>query len=417
MCRFRQVSLTRRIRFFNRSGHSRMPSASRAIEDRSKNADIEVLRAVAILFTLVCHLNHLFPGRDARSDVLARFDLWGGVDLFFCISGFVIASSILHQPRAAAFAELAVPFWIRRIFRIWPAAMLWLVIPLICAKFFNLTGEFGRLRWDLPGSGAAAAQVENFYFMVCKHRLSWAWPCGKADVYWSLSLEEQFYLVFPFLIFFLRKSTLRAVLWMLIAAQIFLIRPVDGALWFVRTDALCFGVLLALARHDGGLKGGMPVLLEHRGITMYAALILAGSIALISVSPSLRFNAGLLALASAGLVAIASLNANLIVPAPHLRTAMLWIGSRSFAIYLAHIPCMLATREIFYRAFHAQTASALSSVAALLTAMALLVLSAEGTYRIVETPFRVFGRRIAENWRNGAIRVPAFLRLWGRLTE
>jgi peptidoglycan/LPS O-acetylase OafA/YrhL len=386
------------------------------MDDRSKNGDIEVLRAIAIIFTLVCHLNHLFPGPDARSDLLARFNFWGGVDLFFCISGFVIATSILHQPRTATFAQLGVPFWIRRIFRIWPAAILWLAIPLICAKFFNLTGEFGRLRSNWPGSGAAFAQLENFYFIVCKHRLTWSWPCGKADIYWSLSLEEQFYLVFPFLIFLLRERTLRTMLWLLIAAQIFLVRPVDGALWFVRTDALCFGVLIALARRAGWLDASRPALLKHRGAVTSTALMLVGSIALISVTPALRINAGLLAAVSAGLVAIASLNANLILPAPYLRTVMLWIGSRSFAIYLAHIPCMLATREIFFRAFHEKPSFDVPSVGAVLTMMALLVLCAEGTYRIIEAPFRGLGRRIARSWKDGAIQ-PAFFRLRGRLIE
>ncbi len=380
-----------------------MMPASRAIEPRSKNGDIEVLRAVAILFVLICHLNHLFPGADAHSGLLARFQFWGGVDLFFCISGFVIASSILHAPRPDTFAELCLPFWIRRVFRIWPAAILWVAIPLLCAKFFNQTGGFGRFSADLPGSGAAVAQVENFYFMVCKNRLTWSWPCGKADVYWSLSLEEQFYLVFPFLIYLLRTRTLRAVLYLLIAAQVFLARPVDGALWFVRTDAICFGVLIALARHDGWLKAGLPGVLSRRGVSLSAALILIGSIALISVTPSLRINAGLLATASAGLVTVASLNADLIVPVPYLRIIMLWIGSRSFAIYLAHIPCMLATREIFHRALHEPPPLVLPSIAVVLTALGLLVIFAEATYRLIESPFRTLGREIAVRWGHGVI--------------
>lgn len=392
-----------------------LPNAGRA--SHSKNADIEVLRAIAILFTMVCHFNHLFPGLEARDNLLPKLGFWGGVDLFLCISGFVIATSLMQQPRAATFAEFGIPFWIRRIFRIWPAALLWLVIPLLCAKFFNLTGDFGRVGSNLPGSAAAFAQMENFYFMVCKHRLSWAWPCGKADVYWSLSLEEQFYLVFPFLIYFLRRSALRAVLLALIAAQILLIRPVDGALWFVRTDAICFGVLIALARTDGWLDVPSAAILRHPRIAACAALLLAAAIALISVTPWLQINTGLLALTSACLVLIASANANVIVPLAYLRPVMLWIGSRSFSLYLAHIPAMLATREIFYRALHKDPLLVLPAAAVILTLVALLGLCAEGTYRIVETPFRVSGRRVAEKWRGGAIQVPAFFRLWNRTIE
>jgi peptidoglycan/LPS O-acetylase OafA/YrhL len=372
--------------------------ATLAMDDRSKNGDIEMLRAFAILFTLICHLNALFHGRDARSDLLARLTFWGGVDLFFCISGFVIATSLLHQPRAATFSQLGVPFWIRRIFRLWPAAALWLLIPLLCAKFFNVTGGFGHLRANLPGSGAALLQMENFYFIVCKDQPTALLQCGKADIYWSLSLEEQFYLVFPFLLFLLRERTLRAVLWILIAAQIFLSRPVESPLWFVRTDALCFGVLIALARRDGWLDAARPVLLKHRSAVMCAALLLLALIAAISVAPALRINAGLLAATSAGLIAIASLNANLIIPAPYLRAPMLWVGSRSYAIYLAHEPCMLATREIFFRTLHEKPALDATGVGALLTMAVLLVTCAELSFRFIESPFRALGRRIAGWW-------------------
>ena len=394
------------------SAPAALPNANPATLDHSKNGDIEVLRALAILFTMLCHVNRLAPVLKGHDFLMTRFGFWGGVDLFFCISGFVIAASILQQPRTATFAELGIPFWIRRIFRIWPAAAFWLLIPLLCAKLFNLTGGFGQLRSDLPASGAAFAQMANFYFIACKHEQAWGWPCGKADVYWSLSLEEQFYLVFPFLIYFLRRSTLRVVLLALIAAQIFLIRPVDGALWFTRTDAISFGVLIALARRDGWLDAPGKVVQQHPRLAGFAALLLAVAVASISVMPSLQINAGLLALTSAGLVFIASVNADVIVPVAYLRQGLLWIGSRSFSLYLAHIPVMLATREIFYRASHKDPSLVPPAAAVILVALVLLGLCAEGTYRVIETPFRLFGRQVAKNWKVNAIRAPAFSRLW-----
>jgi peptidoglycan/LPS O-acetylase OafA/YrhL len=373
-----------------------MRSANGALEDHAKNTDIEVLRAAAIIFTLFCHLRHLLPAED--SGLMPALDYWGGVDLFFCISGFVIAASILRVGRPASFAGLGIPFWIRRSFRIWPAAILWLGLPLLCAKFFNLTGAFGHLKSDLPGSGAAFAQVENFYFMVCKNHPSWSWPCGRADVYWSLSLEEQFYLVFPFLIYFVRKNSLRVILLSLIAAQFLLSRPVDSPLWFIRTDAICCGVLIASLRHDHWLDGLLPASAADRRALAGVSLGLVASIGAISVMPGLRINVGLLALVSAGLVLVASFDADLIFPWRALRPAMLWIGSRSFAIYLAHNPCIWAAREIFYRVYPREYLAGVPPLPLILVTLLLIGICSEATYRCVETPFRTLGREIATRW-------------------
>lgn len=50
---------------------------------------------------------------------------------FFCISGLVITGTLLRRAQHRSFAEPGVPFWIRRLFRIWAAALLWLAIPIL----------------------------------------------------------------------------------------------------------------------------------------------------------------------------------------------------------------------------------------------------------------------------------------------
>jgi peptidoglycan/LPS O-acetylase OafA/YrhL len=102
-----------------------------------KNLDIEVLRAVAVLMVLVDHIELLVPWPGAASVVHSITSLWGGVDVFFAISGFVIASMFLRQPPSNFFLAFAVPFWIRRVYRIWPSALLWLSIMLLLPLLFN----------------------------------------------------------------------------------------------------------------------------------------------------------------------------------------------------------------------------------------------------------------------------------------
>ena len=91
----------------------------------AKNGDIEVLRAVAILYTLIAHWVWGFFGRigPIGQAIQDSTTFWTGVDLFFCISGFVIADSLMRSPAGGNgwkdFCRLVIPFWIRR----WPGRL------------------------------------------------------------------------------------------------------------------------------------------------------------------------------------------------------------------------------------------------------------------------------------------------------
>ena len=367
------------------------------IRTGSRNEDIEVLRAVAILFTVMAHFRVLFFWPDSWVASIDGLPFWGGVDLFFCISGFVITGTLMRHARGARFAELGVPFWIRRVFRIWPAALLWLAIPLLCARYFNDSGAFGSWRANVPGASAAAAQVANLYFMVCEDGAGARWPCGRLDVYWSLSLEEQFYLVFPWLFFFLRLPVLRAVLIALVLAQLFLPRPLGSDLWLMRTDAIALGVLIALSCSRGSVSPWLPAPLRERRTATFFSTLLIAMIALLCLKP-FALQVGALALVSAGLVLVASANANVICPVPALRPFLLWTGSRSFAIYLAHNPCFWATREIFNRLYPGTAFSDAFVIPVAIVGTGLVILASEATYRIVERPIRDLGRSIADRF-------------------
>lgn len=355
-----------------------------------RNDDIEVLRAVAVLFTLICHINTLLNWKGPQRELLQPFSFWGGVDLFFCISGFVITLTLLRHARDS-WRPFAVPFYIRRIFRIWPAALLWLFLPLLAARFFNDSGVFGNLRADLPAAVASALQVENAYSALCGRYIHM--PCGQADVYWSLSLEEQFYLVFPLLLYALTRRTLKRVLIVVASVQFFLVRPYEGLLWSMRTDSLACGVLLALWQEEGSLQRVQLLVQDHRAIVSFSVLLLLALVGVVAVIPELILNAGLLALLSVVLVGIASADANLILPWRALRPWLLWTGTRSFAIYLVHNPCFRAVREVFARLHLASSTP--GTWAMLICAIVLIAVAAEASHRLVEMPLRKLGRRIA----------------------
>jgi len=275
--------------------------------------------------------------------------------------------------------------------------LLWLALPLLCAKLFNTSGAFGSVHENLPGAAAAAGQVANLYQVICNPDPHARWPCGRLDVYWSLSLEEQFYLVFPWLCFFLRRPVLCGVLVALVLAQIFIPRPLANPLWYVRTDAIALGVLIALCSARPLIAEHIPRWVRRGRVASLLSILLMATIALLGARP-FALSTGSLALVSAGLVLIASANADVILPWRPLRKVLVWVGSRSFAIYLAHMPCYWATREIFLRFPHHGGYSDGHTIPFALVAAALLTLAAEATYRIVETPLRNKGRRLAERY-------------------
>ena len=98
-----------------------------------KNNDIEILRAFAILYTVVLHLSVLLPANSPPLLFLDHMDLGVGVDLFLVISGFVITGSVMDSASRAGTTRrpLMLAFWIKRIFRLLPAAWTWVVIACL----------------------------------------------------------------------------------------------------------------------------------------------------------------------------------------------------------------------------------------------------------------------------------------------
>ena len=115
-------------------------------------------------------------------------------------------------------------------------------------------------------------------------------------------------------------------------------------------------------------------------------------------------SAGVVALLSAALVLVASYNQDYLMRDGPIKRALLWIGSRSYTLYLIHAPSYFLTREIWYRIEPAGTNFGGNfTLRFVLTALVLLVLLTELNYRLVETPLRIKGARIADRL---ALRVP-----------
>jgi peptidoglycan/LPS O-acetylase OafA/YrhL len=152
---------------------------------------LDGLRGIAIGLVLLFHFGYAPFG-------------WVGVQLFFVLSGFLI-TSILLQERDAPVGRYLARFYWRRVLRIFPVYFAVLVLAGIS---YGVFGEPDSYPHDLPW---LATYTANF----ARLRTS---DLGHAFVhFWSLAVEEQFYLVWPFIVYFLPKPVLKKVIVVIIA--------------------------------------------------------------------------------------------------------------------------------------------------------------------------------------------------------
>lgn len=117
---------------------------------KEKNIDIEFLRAAALLMILFQHAEVLVSGsHQLYWNIRDHLNLWGSVDLFFCVSGFIITRGLIQTyppgpgeeryliSRRLGWKHTAFAFWVRRAWRLWPAAWLWIMLSLACALWLG----------------------------------------------------------------------------------------------------------------------------------------------------------------------------------------------------------------------------------------------------------------------------------------
>lgn len=203
-------------------------------EDMKRIASLDGLRAISILLVILGHLEGTtgYPS-NAVTSFLGQFPHFG-VQIFFVISGFLITSLLLKEHETAGRISLK-NFYLRRTFRIFPAALVYIAFAT-AARFL--------LHHPFPLKYLLAALT----YTMC-YTTSGPWVLAHL---WSLSVEEQFYLLWPaglVLAFGLRKKTCWAV--MVVAPLVRLVYAAHGSKLIeyafpAVADSLAAGCLLAL---------------------------------------------------------------------------------------------------------------------------------------------------------------------------
>lgn len=377
-----------------------------------KNSDIEILRAFAIVYTIILHLKVLLPAHSVLLKPLSYLDLSVGVDLFLVISGYVITGSILeltsHQP--ASRRRLMLSFWVKRVFRLLPAAWTWVAIACCTQLAINAFTDISYNPADVfIRTAAALGNIMNAYCPWCIVNFD-----GQACLndnflghYWSLSLEEQFYLIFPLLFFFLSRKALISLLIVSILLQLMWQRPFFTFAWYFKTEALCWGILLALLSQTNLYCRQRSDLLRRRYLaTTTGFLLLLVFLPILAANiqglgqDMAPYGVAVVAQICALIVWLASFNGKLFSLGKRYDQIMLSLGSRSYSLYLSHLVVYMTVRDLFHQ-FGTDLVLLVGTAAAngllVSISLALTLLGAEATYQFVESGSRARGRAIAAN--------------------
>jgi peptidoglycan/LPS O-acetylase OafA/YrhL len=235
------------------------PSVPLTPAKRTYFPELDGIRAIAIAMVMAFHLGaDYIPGPVSLGQT--------GVDLFFVLSGFLITGILLKAPQRD-WHEVRV-FYIRRTLRIFPLYYFALIVVWTILMHDHVS-------WDVW------VYLQNITITFN------GWMRGPLH-FWSLAVEEQFYLVWPFVVLFLpRRYLTRALVALIVIAflsRIPLLHAGYGVFYltFTRMDALAAGAVLALLQYHGKLAQVRPILLT----ILVAGLVLIAAEAKLAGNPS-----------------------------------------------------------------------------------------------------------------------------------
>jgi peptidoglycan/LPS O-acetylase OafA/YrhL len=293
--------------------------------------------------------------RFVSADGLVAYG-WSGVDLFFVLSGFLITRILLDSKTAEGYFK---NFYARRALRIWPLYYALLVFAFVIFPVIVEHNAFLRSYYVAPVGGAwiyFGAFLQNFWMSAHP-------PVPMLAATWSLAVEEQFYIVWPWLVLLLGEKALAKIL-----TAALVLSPI------IRAIAVHYGVggfaiyNFSIFRLDGLIVGALIALWARSSSFSLARLrnaalplLVLGAIGGTWLAPSAITNTAPNPLTYSALAILFGAALGLALTAkpggiPHrILTCrpMRYTGKVSYCLYLVHLPVfVLLNSNAFQRRFH-----------------------------------------------------------------
>ena len=332
--------------------------------------DIDGLRAFAVLPVVAFHFL-VFPKLLTGGFV--------GVDIFFVISGYLITRTILHDINKGSYS--IVDFYNRRIRRIFPALFTIFAFCIVIAFFWSLPTEASQIGQSILSS---IFFVSNYLFYNQSGYFDRNAETNPLLHTWSLSVEEQFYVVFPIVIYLIRDFSNEARIRLLSAAAFaslvfsawMVFRDSAAAFFLVQYRAweLLIGSLLAIGAVPKLVRQWQAELLGLSGI----ALIVLSVICISRETPFPGLAALAPCLGAAAVIHSGEAHKTLTGRALTL-FPIRFIGLISYSVYLWHWPLF-----VFYRMLVVNDPSRMERIAIFV----VCILASTISWRFIEKPFR-----------------------------
>ncbi|MEO7997409.1 MAG: acyltransferase, partial [Gemmatimonadaceae bacterium] len=360
-----------------------LPGAQRANRGAPRISALDGLRGVAIAGVVAFHAGVL-PGGFL------------GVDLFFVLSGYLITSILLREQQTTGTVQLS-QFWTRRARRLVPAVLVLVIAAQFWARTHALPSELSVLN----GQSVAAVIYASNWFNILFDVGYWSVGPGNSPLnhLWSLAIEEQFYIVFPLLLlltFKFGKLSVKTFAWLCIALAVvsFALTPTFFALFganraYFGTDTRAGAILIGAAlaafafgnNAEPSSSSSKPAALIVAMMAVPAMLVIAGLWATMTTATPLLYRGGL---ALHGLCSVAIISAVVLNPnAAFVRVLqwrpLVWLGERSYSLYLWHWPLMV----VLTPAFTGHRGVTQIAVVAVAIAIATII-----SYELIEHPIR-----------------------------
>lgn len=353
-----------------------------------KNLEIDRLRGISILMIAYCHFCRIF-----FPSFILLTEHFGTtlIEIFLAISGFVISNIIVEKIDKAkkensGLGRIIKAFYVRRLIRVHPISWVVFLFVLICSAIFVDGNLFSTPLDNLKSALYLITSTYNFFFLDNYQSMALA-------PYWTLSIEEQFYFIFPIFLIFTPGG--RARVWILIAMLLlftFIIRPltlehfpIEG-LFFTqsRLDALIYGCLVHYIYRQPWFDSIKLKADGNRWLRCACVVILVAILFGISATNlSDNIIIPIAAFIAAILVLLASFERKVIVFPFPIQFILDWAGYRAYSLYLLHVPIFLFAVVIGTEFIQPWLA------------LVLLFIATELLFRLVEQPTRNFGRRIS----------------------